>query len=63
MGYEVLGSDADTASIPNAAALLHKFNGWADKFLGIPADGLEDFYGSLSYKLDHCLIESLLTTP
>ena len=25
-------------------ATLHKFNGWADKFLGTPPDGLEDRY-------------------
>jgi hypothetical protein len=25
-------------------ATLHKFNGWADKFLGTPANGLEDKY-------------------
>ena len=31
---------------------MHKFNGWADKFLGTPAGGLEDFYGSISYKVD-----------
>ncbi|MBL4595907.1 MAG: hypothetical protein JKX99_04950, partial [Robiginitomaculum sp.] len=32
-------------------ATLHKFNGWADIFLNTPAGGLEDIYGSLSYKV------------
>jgi hypothetical protein len=44
-GYEVLGGDDE----PNHAfqtplATLHAFNGWADKFLTIPAGGLEDLY-------------------
>jgi len=51
VGYEVLGSDAGAGSFQTPLATLHKFNGWADKFLGTPAGGLEDFYGSLSYKV------------
>ncbi|PHR92822.1 MAG: hypothetical protein COA69_05710 [Robiginitomaculum sp.] len=50
VGYEVLGSDNGIASFKTPLATLHKFNGWADKFLNTPAGGLEDFYGSLSYK-------------
>jgi hypothetical protein len=50
-GYEVLGSDSGTAltSFQTPYATLHKFNGWADKFLTTPANGLRDAYGSLSY--------------
>ena len=51
VGYEVLGSDNGTASFQTPLATLHKFNGWADKFLGNPANGLEDFYVSGFYKL------------
>ncbi len=51
LGYEVLGSDGGVASFQTPLATLHKFNGWADKFLGTPAGGLEDFYGSLFYKV------------
>jgi len=51
VGYEVLGSDGGAASFQTPLATLHKFNGWADKFLGTPAGGLEDFYGSISYKV------------
>ncbi len=51
VGYEKLGSDGGVASFQTPLATLHKFNGWADKFLGTPAGGLEDFYGSLSYKV------------
>ncbi|MEE4249961.1 MAG: hypothetical protein V2I38_05185, partial [Alcanivoracaceae bacterium] len=29
-------------------ATLHKFQGWADKFLVTPADGIEDLYVSLA---------------
>ena len=51
VGYEVLGSDGGLASFQTPLATLHKFNGWADKFLGTPAGGLEDFYGSVFYKV------------
>jgi hypothetical protein len=30
-------------------ATLHKFNGWADKFLTTPAQGITDYYGSIGY--------------
>ena len=43
IGYEVLTGDG-TRAFSTPLATLHKFNGWADKFLGTPADGLEDFY-------------------
>lgn len=51
VGYEKLGSDNGIASFKTPLATLHKFNGWADKFLGTPNGGLEDFYGVLSYKV------------
>ena len=51
VGYEVLGSDGGTASFQTPLATLHKFNGWSDKFLGTPAGGLEDLYGSVFYKV------------
>lgn len=60
-GYEQLGSDdgakvtpantATVASFQTPFATLHKFNGWADKFLTTPANGLRDIYGGLSYSL------------
>ena len=52
LGVELLGSDDGVASFQTPLATLHKFNGWADKFLATPAGGLEDFYGSLSYVID-----------
>ncbi len=50
IGYEVLGSDNGTASFQTPLATLHKFNGWADKFLSTPTNGLTDFYVSAAYK-------------
>jgi hypothetical protein len=32
-------------------ATLHKFQGWADKFLGTPANGIEDKYATLGINL------------
>lgn len=49
LGYEVLGSDNGNAAFQTPLATLHKFNGWADKFLGTPAGGLEDLYASVFY--------------
>jgi len=45
-GYEVLGGDANNAgsSFRTPLATLHAFNGWADKFLGTPGDGIEDAF-------------------
>ena len=50
-GYEVLGSDDGTAAFRTPLATLHKFQGWADKFLGTPNDGIKDLYFGVSGKL------------
>ncbi|WNO10748.1 alginate export family protein [Teredinibacter sp. KSP-S5-2] len=42
-GNEVLGSD-NGASFTTPLATLHKFQGFADKFLGFPANGMDDKY-------------------
>ncbi|MEJ2582793.1 MAG: hypothetical protein P8127_14345, partial [Acidobacteriota bacterium] len=41
VGYEVLGS-GNNGSFTTPLATLHKFNGWTDKFLNTPGDGLTD---------------------
>lgn len=50
-GYEVLGEDSGVA-VQTPLATLHKFQGWADKFLSTPAVGLIDTYvgGTLTVK-------------
>ncbi|WP_417318589.1 alginate export family protein [Emcibacter sp.] len=48
VGYELLGSDDGVAAFSTPLATLHKFNGWADRFLTTPANGLEDIYGTVS---------------
>jgi len=50
IGYEVLGSD-DGVSFKTPLATGHKFQGWADKFLATPANGLEDIYLTAGYKV------------
>ncbi|MDY7026010.1 MAG: alginate export family protein [Pseudomonadota bacterium] len=47
VGYEMLGSDDGMYGFSTPLATLHKFNGWADMFLGTPADGLQDIYASI----------------
>lgn len=60
-GYELLGSDQSGvdedgnpiyASVVSPLATLHKFNGFADKFLLTPAKGLEDIYLHAGYKFN-----------
>ncbi|MEH6558845.1 MAG: hypothetical protein V7708_13670 [Oceanicoccus sp.] len=48
LGYELLGSDDGKVGFKTPLATLHKFQGWADKFLGTPANGIEDTYVKLS---------------
>jgi hypothetical protein len=51
VGRERLG-DADGAqAFQTPLATLHKFNGWADKFLATPANGLVDWYLSFNGKI------------
>lgn len=43
IGYEELGAD-NGVGFKTPYATLHKFQGWADKFLLTPIDGIEDVY-------------------
>lgn len=47
LGYEVLGGD-NGVGFKTPYATLHAFQGWADKFLTTPGDGIEDLYIGLS---------------
>lgn len=46
--YELLGSDNGKYGFQTPLATKHAFNGWADRFLVTPADGLVDAYLDLS---------------
>ena len=48
VGYEVLGGD-DERGFQTPLATLHKFQGWADKFLTTPTAGIEDLYVKAGY--------------
>ncbi|TNE64070.1 MAG: hypothetical protein EP335_08040, partial [Alphaproteobacteria bacterium] len=50
LDYELLGSDGGVA-FQTPLATLHKFNGWADKFLSTPSGGLRDIYAGIGYKV------------
>ncbi len=50
LGYEELGSDEGEYGFSTPLATLHKFNGWADLFLGTPSEGLVDTYLSVGGK-------------
>ena len=47
-GYEMLRGDG-TSAFQMPLGTNHQFNGFADKFLTTPSDGLRDFYGRLSW--------------
>lgn len=44
VGYEVLGSDNGNYGFTSQYGTNHGYNGWADKFLVTPQEGLEDLY-------------------
>ncbi len=50
LGMERLAGDGTTA-LQTPLATLHAFNGWADKFLTTPANGLRDLYADVSVRL------------
>jgi len=50
LGYENLGSDSGNGSFRTPLATLHKFQGWADKFLSTPIGGIEDVYVTAKFK-------------
>ncbi|MBU1620376.1 MAG: alginate export family protein [Gammaproteobacteria bacterium] len=55
VGIEVLGADTGSGNgigFATPLATLHKFQGFADKFLATPVSGIEDKYIKLGYKLD-----------
>lgn len=50
IGFERLEGNGSSA-LQTPLATLHAFNGWSDKFLVTPANGLRDIYADLGYKL------------
>jgi hypothetical protein len=48
LGYELLDGNG-VKGFTTPLATLHKFNGWADRFLVTPANGLEDVYASVAW--------------
>jgi len=50
LGYELLGSNSGVNAFSTPLATLHGKNGWADKFLGTPDDGLADTSLMIGYK-------------
>lgn len=49
-GFERLEGNG-TVALQTPLATLHAFNGWADKFLTTPANGLRDVYLDATYKV------------
>jgi hypothetical protein len=48
-GYEVLEGNG-VKGFTTPLATLHRFQGWADKFLTTPVNGIRDFYGSAAFQ-------------
>lgn len=49
-GFEALEGNGVVA-LQTPLATLHAFNGWADKFLTTPANGLRDIYADVAFKV------------
>lgn len=52
LAFESLGGDANATgmSFRTPMATLHGFQGWADKFLGTPDQGVNDLFATVSWK-------------
>jgi hypothetical protein len=50
VGMEVLDGDG-VKGFTTPLATLHKFQGWADKFLATPVNGIEDVYANATVNL------------
>ncbi|MEO0971543.1 MAG: hypothetical protein AAFX85_00495 [Pseudomonadota bacterium] len=50
LGVEILGSD-EGLSFATPLATVHAFQGWADRFIGFPGEGVEDRYAMAVAKL------------
>jgi len=51
LGFENLQSDNGNFGFATPLATAHKFQGWADQFLGTPNEGIKDIYFSAGGKL------------
>jgi len=58
IGYEVLAAD-NGVGFATPLATLHKFQGWTDRFLATPGDGVEDAYISLGGKLGPVVLTAI----
>ena len=58
LGHERLGGNGVSA-LQTPLATLHAFNGWADRFLVTPADGLADSYLGLGWKAHRLEIQAI----
>lgn len=60
IGYERLSGDGTTA-LQTPLATLHAFNGWADRFLTTPANGLRDLYADVQWRIGPVLTSAPAT--
>lgn len=58
-GRETLDGNSKDGQFRTPLATLHKFNGWADKFLSTPTNGLEDTYVSLSWQKQALVLKAI----
>ena len=51
LGWERLGSDDGAYGFQTPLATKHKFQGFADKFLSTPGNGIDDYYAKVATKV------------
>jgi hypothetical protein len=59
LGYEALSGSEQDGQFKTPLATLHKFNGWADKFLNTPTNGLQDLFASVTATLGKFKLEGI----
>ena len=58
VGVELLGSDDGAKGFDTPLATAHKFQGWADKYLGTPGAGVQDMYVGVATKFGKVVVKA-----
>jgi len=61
IAYEMLGGDLTDGKFETPQATLHKFNGWADRFLRTPDNGLTDLAATVGWVWSERKVNAALT--
>lgn len=63
VSYEVLGGDGGVKSFQTPLGTHHAFQGWADRFLITPGDGIEDIFVTLKANVRGAILTAVYHDP